>query len=50
MGHLWLTFIDQPQYDIVVFEKITLNIYKILVSIWKHGIGPIDMFTFNKEL
>ena len=50
VGHLWLTFLDQPQYEIVVFEKITFNIYNILVSIWKHGIGPIDIFTFNEEL
>ena len=34
----------------MVFAIITFNIYNILVSIWKHRIGPIDIFTFNEEL
>ena len=50
MDHLWLPFLDQPQYDIVVFAIINCHIYNILVSKWKHGIFPIDIFTFNKEL
>ena len=48
--HLWLPFLDQPQSDIVVFAVITFQIYNILVSKWKHGIGPIDIITFNEEL
>ena len=48
MDHLWLTFLDQPQYDIVVFAIINFHIYNILVSKCKHGIGPIDIFTFNE--
>ena len=50
VDHLWLTFLDQPQSDIVVFEIINFHIYNILVSIWKHRIGPIDIFIFNEEL
>ena len=30
--HLWIPFLDQPQYDIVVFAIITFQIYKIIVS------------------
>ena len=30
--HLWLPFIDQPQYDIVVFEIIAFKMYNILVT------------------
>ena len=45
--HLWLPFLDQPQSDIVFFAIINLQIYHILVSKWKHGIGHIDIITFN---
>ena len=48
--HLWLPFLDQPQYDIVVFAIFTFQIYKIIVSKWKHGIGYIGIITFNEEL
>ena len=47
--HLWLSFIDQPQPDIVVFAIITFHIYTILVTKCKHGIGPNDTNTFNEE-
>ena len=30
--HLWLPFIDQPHYDIVVFTIITIQVYKIIVT------------------
>ena len=48
--HLWIPFLDQPQYDIVVFAIFTFQIYKIIVSKWKHGIGYIGIITFNEEL
>ena len=48
--HLWQPFLDQPQSDIVVFAIITFQIYNILVSKLKHGIGHIYIITFNEEL
>ena len=36
--------------EIVVFFIITFKIYHILVSKWKHGIGLIDIISFNAEL
>ena len=48
--HLRLPFLDQPQYDILVFAMITFQIYHILVSKWKHGIFHIDIITFNEWL
>ena len=48
--NLWLPFLDKLHSDIVVFAIITFHIYNILVSIWKHRIGPIDIFTFNEEI
>ena len=50
LDHLWLPFLDHPHSDIVVFAVITFQIYKIIVSKWKHGIGTIDIITFNNEL
>ena len=50
VDHLWLSFLDQPQSDIVVFTIITFQIYNILVLKWKHLIYPIDIITFNEEL
>ena len=50
VDHLWLPFLDQPQSYIVVLEVITFKIYNSLVSKWKHGIGTIDIITFNDEL
>ena len=49
-NHLWLPFCDQPQSDIVVFARITLYMYKILVTKWKHGIRTNYIITFNEEL
>ena len=49
VDHLWLPFIDQRQYDIVVFAINIFLIYKIIVSKWKHGIGPDDIITFDKK-
>ena len=43
--HLWLSFLDQPQYDIVVFAIITFCIYNILVTKWKHRIVPNDIIS-----
>ena len=48
--HLWLTFLDQPQSEIVVFAIITFHIYTIIVTKWKHGIYTNDLITFNEEL
>ena len=50
VDHLWLSFLDQPQYDVVVFAIITFQIYHILASEWKHVIGLIDIIIFNEEL
>ena len=50
VDHLWLPFLDQPQSNIVVFSKINFQIYKIIVTKWKHGIGSNDKITFNEEL
>ena len=50
VDHLWLPFLDQTQSDIVVFGIINFQIYNIIVSKRKHGIGHIYMITFNEEL
>ena len=50
VDHLWLPFLDEPQSDILVFSLFSCKIYTILVSKWKHGIGIIDIITFNVEL
>ena len=47
--HLWLTFLDQPQSDVVVFAIISFQIYKIVTK-WKRGIGPNDIIISNEEL
>ena len=49
VDNLWLPFLDQQQPDILVFSIINVHIYKILVSKWKHGIGPIDIIPFDEE-
>ena len=48
--HLWLYFLDKPQYGIVVFEIITFQINNILVTKWKNGIVTNDKISFNEEL
>ena len=48
--HILLPFLDQTQSDIVVFAIITFHIYYILVTKWKHEIGPNDIITFNEWL
>ena len=48
VDHLWLPFLYQPQYDIVVFEIITFQIYNIILTKRKHGIGPNDIITLNE--
>ena len=48
--HKRIPFLDQPQSDIVVFSIINFQIYYIILSEWKHGIGHIDIITFNEEL
>ena len=45
---LWLPFLDQPHSDIVVSVIINFQMYKIVVTKWKHGIGPNDIITLNK--
>ena len=47
--YLWLPFLDRPQYDIVVFATITFQVCKILVTKWKHVIGPNDKIFFHEE-
>ena len=47
---LWITFLDQPQPDIVVFSIITFYIHNILVTECKHGIGNNYIITFDEEL
>ena len=49
LDHLWLPFLDQPQFDIVVFAIINFQIYNNLVTKQKHGIGPNYFITFNEE-
>ena len=46
--HLWMPFLDQPQFDIIVIEIITFKIYKILVKKWKHEIDPGYIIKFNE--
>ena len=46
--NLWLPYLDQPHSDVVVFVVVTFQIYKILVTKWKHGICPNDIVTFNE--
>ena len=48
VDNLWLPFIDQPHSDIVVFSIITFQIYNILVTKWKHGIGPNNIIVFDE--
>ena len=50
VDHLMILFIDQTHYEILVFAIINLQIYNIILSKWKHGIGTIDITTFNEEL
>ena len=50
VNYLLLPFLDQPQSDSVVFEMINFQIYNIMVTKWKHGIGPNDIITSNEEL
>ena len=48
--HLWMPSLDKPHKYIVVFEIINFQIYNILVTKWKHGIGPNDIILFNEWL
>ena len=48
--HLWLPSLDQTHSDIVVFAIFSFHINHLLVSKCKHGIGPIDKFTFKEEV
>ena len=50
VDYLQLPFIDQPQSEIVVSAVINFQMYNIIVSKWKHGIGPIDIIKFNDKL
>ena len=49
-GHLWLTFIDQQQSDVVFFVIITINVYIILVKKLKRGMCSNDIIIFNEDL
>ena len=48
--HLWIPFLDQPQSDVVDFAILYFHIHIMLVTEWKHGIGPNYIITFNEEL
>ena len=48
--HLWLPFLDQPQSDVFFFAIINFQLYIIMVTKWKHGIGTNDIIIFNGEL
>ena len=48
--HLLLPFLDQNQSDVVVFAIISFQIYKILLTEWKHRLASNDIIIFNKEL
>ena len=47
---LWLTFINQPQSYVVVFVMIYFQMFKTLVTEFKHAIGPDDIIKFNSLL
>ena len=46
--HLQLPFIDQSQLDAVIFAMVSSQLYKLLVTEWKHVIGPNEIITFNE--
>ena len=46
--HLQLLFIDQPQSDILSFMIFDFHIYSILVTKWKHEIGPNNTITLSE--
>ena len=48
--HLCLPLFDQAQQGIVVFAIINFQIYNIIVTKQKHGIGSNNIITFNEEL
>ena len=48
--HSWLPSFDQPHSGIVVFAMINFHTYNIIVTRWKHGIGPNYIITINEEL
>ena len=52
--NLWIIygyhFLTNHKFNIVVFAVITFQIYNIILSKQKHGIGPIDIIKFNYEL
>ena len=48
--HLWLQFLDQPQYDIVLFVIITFHLYNILLKNMEIWNMSSDIITFNEEL
>ena len=45
--HLWIPFIDQPQSYVVFFAIIYFQIYKNIVTEWKHGISKNSIIKFN---
>ena len=48
--HMWIPFIDQPQPYVVVFSTIYFNIYKYIVTKWKHYISIHDIVTLNEYI
>ena len=49
-GHFWSPFLDQPQSYVVVFEMISFEIYKTLVTEYKHVMYINYLITFNETI
>ena len=48
--HLCIPFIYQPHSDLLFFAMIYFQMYNILVTKWKHGIGNNNIITLNEHL
>ena len=49
-GRFWSPFLDQPQSYVVVFEMISFEIYKTLVTEYKHLMYINYLITFNETI
>ena len=47
--NLWIPFLSTSVWHCGSLI-INFHVYKILVTKWKHGIGPNDIILFNEEL
>ena len=48
-NNLWLTFINQLQYDKVTFEIILFEVYTCLFGLRKKVINKNDIISFNEQ-